>query len=306
MFLDGFIHAEDCLLALSKLHGGLSAGNTSGQVYFVDSNDAEAADAAGYGTFFNPFLTLAYALSYSALEAGDTIILKPGHAESFATAVNIATAGVTVWGQGRTTQRPTLTFTATGAYLGMTAAGCAIVNCILNFAQTSHGKVAYLDANGCGVYGCKIGRSGNYTCTSLIEVANNADCEIVGNQCAMQDTTGAIGRGVLLTNACDRTRIEGNYISGNYSTACIGGSTAASSDLLILKNWLINTQTTNIDGLINLVASSTGMLQGNGGKHGYVTDLTGAIDAASCGAIENYVQNTDGESGGICPGTRSA
>lgn len=305
MFVDGFIHEPDALLALSKLHGGLSAGNTSGQVFFVDSTDGEGADSGGYGTFFNPFLTLAYALTASELAAGDTIILKPGHTESFATAVEISTAGVTVWGQGKTTLRPTLTFTATGAYLGMTAAGCSIVNCILQFAQTSHGKLVYLDEAGCGVHNCKLGRSGNFTSTSLIQVNGKADCVISGNQVAIQDSTGALADAIRLTGACHRTAILRNYLSGNYSTAIINAITAASNDLLIERNTLINTQTTNIAGIIDLVASCTGIIADNRGKHGYVTNLTTTIDGASAGSIENYIQNTDGESGGITPPTRS-
>lgn len=302
MFYDGFIGEADALLALSKIHGGLSAGNTSGQVYFVDSGDAEGADADGYGTFFNPFLTLVYALTKVA--AGDTIIVKSGHTETLTTGTNMSVAGVHIIGQGRTTLRPTFTLSGTGVFIDLDEAASVLENVILTYDTATHGKAVRMSAAGCILRNCRIIPAGAINASLVVLVDNVDDCAIVG--CALHLTGSTVGAAAIrLSNACHRTRIVGNTIFGNMTTAAIDAITAASNDLIIEGNRIVNTQTGNIDGIIDLVASCTGIVADNYGKHGNTTTLAGAIDAASCGAIENYIQNTDGESGGIAPPTRS-
>ena len=84
------------------------------------------------GDFNSPFSTLEYALSQCTADRGDVIFIKPGHAESVAsaTALNFDVAGVAVIGLGSGTKRPTFTFTtANTATIPVTADNMAIQNC---------------------------------------------------------------------------------------------------------------------------------------------------------------------------------
>src|SRR3990167_7067382 len=79
-----------------------------GQVYWVYNGTALLPGQIGgsdgnKGTFDQPFSTLDYAVSRCVADRGDIIFVKPGHAETIATATALAidVAGVAVIGLGR-------------------------------------------------------------------------------------------------------------------------------------------------------------------------------------------------------------
>ena len=83
------------------------------------------------GTYQRPFATLEYALSKCSANVGDVIFIKPGHAESIAsaTALNFDVAGVAIIGLGVGSNRPTFTFTtANTATIPVTANNMAVSN----------------------------------------------------------------------------------------------------------------------------------------------------------------------------------
>lgn len=84
------------------------------------------------GTFNSPFATLAYAFTQCVANRGDIIIVKPGHAESIAsaTAAALAIAGVAVIGLGNGSMRPAFTIsTANTATIAVSADNISFTNC---------------------------------------------------------------------------------------------------------------------------------------------------------------------------------
>lgn len=123
-------------LSLSNLQGrGLF---TFGNTYFVQSTTG--SDTTNTGTQFQPFATVAKAISMCKANNGDYIIVLPGHAETVtSTSINLSTAGVTVLGLGQGTNRPTFTFGAAAATITVSAANCRWTNTklVANFADVA-------------------------------------------------------------------------------------------------------------------------------------------------------------------------
>ena len=85
------------------------------------------------GTYLQPYATLQGALNKVTPGRGDIILVKPGHAESIAsaTALNVQQAGVAVVGLGSGALRPTFTLTtATTATINVYADDITFQNCI--------------------------------------------------------------------------------------------------------------------------------------------------------------------------------
>ena len=107
-----------------------------GRAFWVGNNTTLLPGTVGgsdgnTGTYQRPFATLEYALSKCAANVGDVIFIKPGHAESIAsaTALNFDVAGVAIIGLGQGSNRPTFTFTtANTATIPVTAVNMAVSN----------------------------------------------------------------------------------------------------------------------------------------------------------------------------------
>ncbi len=102
---------------------------TAGNYWFVSSVIGSAGYPGNDST--QPFATLMGAVNVAA--SGDVIILLPNHAETIVAAdgVLIATAGLTVVGQGEGSSRPTFTFgTSTAATFHINAASFQISNIV--------------------------------------------------------------------------------------------------------------------------------------------------------------------------------
>lgn len=112
-----------------------------GRIFWVDNSTGTKAAGVSTGantgnsngSFARPFSTLAYAVSQCVANRGDIIMLKPGHAESIAsaTALSMSVAGVAVIGVGTGSLRPAFTLgTATTATINITAANVSFFNCL--------------------------------------------------------------------------------------------------------------------------------------------------------------------------------
>lgn len=111
------------------VHGEMTTGN----VRFVDSGKTTTgADHSYTGrTPGIPFLTLDYAIGQMAANNGDIIYVMPGHSETkSATGSFFAadTAGITIIGLGEGSDRPTFTFSHTGAAATISAANITLRN----------------------------------------------------------------------------------------------------------------------------------------------------------------------------------
>jgi nitrous oxidase accessory protein NosD len=109
---------------------------------------------------------------------------------------------------------------------------------------------------------------------------------------------GGCEAAIKAAGATDYTRVEGNFIQGNFTGKPIDLSGAASVGLIVANNSVFNTDTAAGLG-INLHASSTGHVVRN-----LVTnakDTIGPVVAAAAHVAENYGSNAAGASGIIKP-----
>ena len=300
---------------------------TTGQVFFVGNSTTvvpggtTGVDAAGaYGDSpKKPFATLDYALGASTgitAGRGDTIYVLPGHAETYSAAAALVcdVAGVNIIGLGSGNNRPTFTFaTEVLTDIDIDAANVKIQG--LRFIGNIAALAAPIDVNAAGftMRYCDWYCAGATTDINMTVITDaNAD-DMVIEFCNFNYIASRAATAATVTNTmtevirlvgADRANINNCFMNGNFTTACINGVTTASRDIQIFNNRLHNVQTTNIAGIIDLVASCDGIISYNSGFHGFVTNIATVIDPAGCAMIENYFSNVVTESGGIV-GTRS-
>ena len=240
-----------------------------GRRFFVDSGGG-GADTTHYGSSpERPFLTLDYAVEQCVADRGDIVYLLPGHAENVASATEavVDVAGVSVIGIGRGSLMPTLTLiTAAGATLSITAPNCSVQNVHVVSAFTNGvtaGVTLGALADGCTLDGLLFTEA-LVTQEFLIGISIAADCDdVIIRNCrycgtAGGDTTSAIAA----LGGTDRTIIRDNYINVDASAAAIKLDAAASTDLQILRNRLIQNDATAGLG-IDCSDTSTGMFADN-------------------------------------------
>lgn len=301
-------------LYYSKVAGGLpfisDASKFTGNIFYVDS--AVGTDAAGYGTSPDaPFDTIDYAIGNCVANQGDVILVLPGHAESIAAAAGIDAdvAGVSIIGLGSGNNRPTITFiTATTADIDIDAANVTIKN--LRFVGNIAALAAPIDVNAAGftMEDCDFFVAAATTDIDITVITDAAAKQMTIRRCtfnylysneATAVAVSATSTEVIRLVGADRSIIEDCYMSGNFTTSAINGITTLSADIKILRNGIVNVQTTNIAGIIDLVALCRGVIANNYGFHGYTTDLATTIDPSSCAMINNYFSNVVTEAGGL-------
>lgn len=198
-----------------------------GQVFWVcNRSTLEPGEVAGSngndGTFYRPFSTIEYALSRCTANAGDIVVIKPGHAEAIAdaTTLTLDKAGVAIVGLGSGSARPTFTFTtAATANIPVTAANVSIQNCLFvaNFADiasvfTATGTTTPTDFE---VFNCEF-RDTSSILNFLTIVTGNATANsmsglrFVGNRVSSLGTTAAT-TAIKLAADCARVSITDNF-----------------------------------------------------------------------------------------------
>lgn len=216
--------------------------------------------------------------------------------------------GVAVIGLGIGNNRPTITFaTAATADWEIDAASCGIYNFrfITNIASLA--AAIDVDAAGFTLEDCLFTGNDAANETNLITVITDAAADdLTVRRCSFNYLATFDGTAITTTSTecirlvgADRALIEGNYISGDFTTAAINGITTASLDIKILNNRIHNIATENIAGVVDLVAGCNGVIGYNWGFMGYATSLAAIIDPASCAMVENYFSNVVTETGGL-------
>ena len=187
-----------------------------GSVFWVDNSaTAKPGCAAGAdgnpGTFNKPLATINKAVGKCTADAGDIIMVKPGHAETIADAATLvlSTAGIAVIGLGAGSDRPTLTFsTAATANIPITAANMSIQNFLFKANVADVASV--------------------FTATST-----NTPTDFAVENCSFYDKSSilnflAIVTGNATANSMDGLRFAGNRIASK-------GTTAATTAIKILS-----------------------------------------------------------------------
>lgn len=130
----------------------------SGGIWHVDSTNADAADASGYGLIKDkPWATLVYAVSQAA--AGDMIVLHDGHDETI-NGLNI-TSRLIIVGAGQSDGKPTVrlrlgTSEGSGACLQLSASATELRNIWFDQNVGGTGNLTFwvqVSATGCRLFG---------------------------------------------------------------------------------------------------------------------------------------------------------
>lgn len=232
---------------------------TTGKIYFVDTNNTEAADGGtgasspDWGTEPDkPFNTLDYAIGQCTANKGDVIYVMPGHAETISTTGTLIpdVAGVSIIGLGHTSARPTFSISTTGSHahaIGITGAGTRIENMIFRAAdQTgSSGVGIFVNAADVTITGCRFDHSSTLTYfINTIEVSAGIDrANISNNEFVNFGTTSQSVKCIDLRSTGSTqigTQIVGNYFNGTWTSAVIKGSSVSFFNTLHIANNVIN------------------------------------------------------------------
>lgn len=303
---------SDTKLFVNKQKGGLftvlDKEFATGSIFYVQATDG--TDGAGYGQNpDSPVATLDYAIGLCTASKGDIIFLLPGHAENLASATGavLDVAGVKVIGLGRGSLQPKLSLiTAAGATLSITAANCEVHNVWLysNFTNgVTAGVTLAATADGGLLSELKFTEAAN-TKEFLLGVSIAALChDVVIENCHYIGTAGGTTSSIVSAiGASNNLIMENNYLHGDCSAAAVKLDAAASTDLQILNNRVINIDTGAGLG-IAMHNSCTGMVTEN-----YVTNLKDNVVGLSGTGVsyhENFGSNAVGASGIILPAVDS-
>jgi hypothetical protein len=248
-----------------------SAGldRVKGKVLFVDSTNAKAVNStqAGKSARF-PLATIDYAIGRCTANAGDTIVVLPGHTETITAAggITLDVAGVSIVGVGNQRNRPTINYTTStaGTFL-VTAANCAVHNVVFN--MTGIDAVASgiaVQAAGFSLLGCEVihaTASGQAT-VGLLTTAGADRLRIDG--CRFVGTSDAGTATAIRIVGGDGITISNNFIFGAY-TDTLGGienNTTAATRLLIENNTIVNLTGTSTKAIV-VDANTTGVVRNN-------------------------------------------
>jgi len=304
----------DTKLFVNKQSGGMFSvvdkQHYTGTIFYVDASNADASDSAGYGANPDiPYATLDYAIGKTTASVGDVIFLMPGHTENIASATGalMDVAGVRVIGLGSGALVPTLSLiTAAGATLSITAASCSVENIKLVSNYTggaTAGITLAATAGGCVLDGIVFTETAN-TKEFLIGITIAADCDdVIIQNCQYNGIAGGTTSSIVsAAGGTDRSIIRDNYFHGDASAAALKFDAAASSDLQILRNIVINIDTAAGLG-IACHNSGTGFMVGN--QVANLKDTVVGLSGTGMAYCENYASNALGASGIILPAVDS-
>ncbi len=264
-----------------------------GRTLYVNSAHLRSSDVGPDGLGKDhPLNTLARAIALA--QAGDMIIVGPGHTEtvSTATALDVNVADVQILGVGQGLRKPKFTMdTVVGSTFTVSASGVRLEN--LHFAPGIDAVSVLVTVTGddVDIVDCYLSDTAGYQPVIGISVANDADnCRILGLRADDANSLGAECIAIGTGRFCE---IRGCHISGDYSAACIKNITAA-EQVLIADNYLENLNA--IDVCIDMAATGTGRIARNCCR--IATDAqTSWISGGDCDLYENYGVNVDAETG---------
>lgn len=277
------------LLSPAGAGGGAAPGGlTGGKTFYVSSTTTGSSNANGGTDPDAPLATLDAAINKCTANQGDVIVLMPNHTEALtSTSVALDVAGITVIGQGRGSNRPTFTAAATSSVMPITAADVTLYNLQFTCNVASQTAMVTLSAaaDGCRISGCEF-LEGTNTGLNFITISGAAD-DVTIEWCNFYaPTAGNYDHAILVSAACARMKIRGNYIYGDFDVAGISNTTAAGSMWEVAGNKVANLLTTQ--HAIEITVATTGFISGNE----LVADTkTSVLDPGSMRAFGNIEVN---------------
>jgi len=193
-------------------------GNVSTQrIPFVSGSDGNK------GTWNAPFATIAKAVSMASTD--DVIMVKPGHAETMATAASIVLSkAVAIVGLGSGSRRPTLTFSTATSTITVTASNVSVQNILhlggaaSTFVATAYSIANAQVANHFTVENCEFrdvdATHGFVACVKVGTTANIGDGLRFASNKVFRNLTSppSANTAVVFASHVDRLEFEDNYI----------------------------------------------------------------------------------------------
>mgnify|MGYP007071582188 CR=1 FL=1 len=276
---------------------------TTGSVFFVHSgtgsngNDGKSPES--------PVATIDYAVGLCTANKGDVIIVMPGHAEAVtSTSLAVDVAGISIIGLGRGSLRPTLTFGATSSIITISAANCLLQNLLLvgNVDNIVTGISLTAAADGTILRDIEM-RDGAANKEFLIGIAIATTCTDVTIEglrfCGLAG--GATGC-IEAAGSADRFKLLRSYIRGQFSSQVVDLTVAASTDIEIAYNTIINIETGAGLG-VAAHNSTTGFVHDN--RVTNLKDTVVGLSGTGLAYAENYLSNALNASGIILPAVDS-
>ena len=266
---------------------------TSGQIFFVSSTGnretgGRASDANAGRDPSVPMATIDAAVARCKANSGDMIVVMPGHAETVgASDITLDVAGVSVVGLGTGASRPTITFSATGSTIAMSAASCSVSNILISLdsaaSATTVTDAFTISGASCTVEDCEITPHATSQFTNFLSSTTGATSLTLRNNRFVGLMSGASGTSGLVLVGCTDLNMVGNTIMGYFSTGAVTQTTTALR-VTISNNTVVNTQAYAID----LADATTGVCAYN--------NLAGSawattFDVGDTYTVENYVDD---------------
>ena len=262
---------------------------TTGNVFFVDSGAAAAADGNAMTDPAQPGATIDAAIARCTANNGDIIFVMPGHAETVAaTDIALDVAGVWVRGIGWGADRPTITYSATGSTIAMSAASTRISNLRLAPGIANVVAAVTVSASDCIVEICETLTAAVFEFTSLIHVQADANRVIIRNNVLRNLFTAASGTSGILLDGCDELQITGNLITGFFAEHVIDNTTGSldqTLNALIADNYLQQVGS-GTDLVVEMDTDATGLLVKN--MMSGTQALDGNLTGGNMRAVRNF------------------
>lgn len=213
---------------------------TTGSYFFVHSGTG-SNNNRGLEVAY-PFATINGAVGACTANKGDVIIVMPGHAETISAAagVSLTKAGVTVWGVGEGSLKPTLTFTtSTAADVNVSAANCWIHN--VRFVNGIDSLVNFLDLDE-GFFkatNCDFVTASTFEALGFINIATTKDNFYFEGLTALQLTDpggsdGGDNTGFVYIVDSENITFKNCQFYGNFETAIFHNKTTACKNLWVV------------------------------------------------------------------------
>lgn len=296
---------------------GMVISPNGGQVFYVGTAAQVAAlGQTGECIASRVSTTVNAALSQCVTGRGDFVYVLPGYTESIATADAWSGLGtktaVTVVGLGRGNNRPAFTWTAAAATILMDVANFAILNCRMFMAGATTSSTALtvaapitISAAGCAIEDCYInfGVDADQLVTIGITTTVAADqLSFKRNQC--YGATAAACTSFLYLVGADNCQVWDNTVIGGTSSVNVGVVrfiTTASVGIDFRRNTFTNLTASSVHavtqmaGVLGQVSDCGFGILNDSGLAGWVP--AGAGDGPQF--FRCYTANLAGESGGL-------
>lgn len=276
----------------------------TGDIWWVGSTVTGASDSAGSGRNPDaPLATWEYAVE-TAVSAGDTIFVMPGHTETVgatgAAAILFANAGVKSIGLGGRTLRPQILIDGfADTFMSITAADVVMQNIAFSSGHADVAKGFNVAAAGAEFRGCQFLENTTAENFLICILTTAAADDLLIDGCTFDGVTQAT-ECIELVGANNRTTITNNKINGLFSVSAISNTTAPCLGIDISNNKIGNHTTAGDDlaGAIDLNGNATGWICDNRIYLGDDTDCLTSIDGGNCVRGNNKAMNEYEEEGG--------